>query len=524
MALEKLEAYKMISRGGLDSNENYLELSDNHPGSATALVNFEPGLFGGYRRIEGFQPLEADYADVDDAAAEGKILGIAIYDGKIIAARKQKAGATYNFYAWTSGGDWAPYTTGLTLTSTGIDKIRYATFNFDSDEKVIFVDGVNDPIVFDGTTWSQPTGDQSLPAPKYVTVFENHIFVSGDSTDPHIVAHCAPEDETEWDTAGGAGQIIAGFDVKQIRPFRQELYVFGENDIKKILVESTDFVIKDVTQNIGCLAPDSVVEINGDLLFLSQDGFRTIAATERVGDIEVGNQSKVIQQDIIDLISTADLDTVDAVVIRRKSQVRFFFSDENLEVDKNNGILAALRGGHDIEHSGTSWEWAKLKGIRTSCATSGYIGTEEYVLHGDFNGKVYRQESGNSFDGKNIRAVYTTPYLDFGDVFIRKTIHKIMAFIRPEDETSINVTLQFDWDDRDVINPDTYLLEQSITGSVYGEAVYGTSTYAVRSAPVLVKNVEGSGFSVRITYSSNDMNAPYSIQGTVFEFKANGRK
>ena len=51
MALEKLEAYKMISRGGLDSNENYLELSDNHPGSATALVNFEPGLFGGYRRV-----------------------------------------------------------------------------------------------------------------------------------------------------------------------------------------------------------------------------------------------------------------------------------------------------------------------------------------------------------------------------------------------------------------------------------------------------------------------------------------
>ena len=36
---------------GLNSNENHLELSDKLSGVATRLVNYEPSLYGGYRRI-----------------------------------------------------------------------------------------------------------------------------------------------------------------------------------------------------------------------------------------------------------------------------------------------------------------------------------------------------------------------------------------------------------------------------------------------------------------------------------------
>ena len=45
---DKIESYKLVCAGGLNSNENHLDLSDNEPGSATRLVNYEPSLFGGY--------------------------------------------------------------------------------------------------------------------------------------------------------------------------------------------------------------------------------------------------------------------------------------------------------------------------------------------------------------------------------------------------------------------------------------------------------------------------------------------
>lgn len=530
--MERFQTAPIICEGGLDSNQNYLLLSQRAPGSATTLVNHEPSLFGGYRRIDGFEPLEEDYADVDDTGSEGKILGVAIYNSKIIAARKTKSASTYKFFYWTSGADWTAYATGLTHTATNVDKIRYDTFNFDGDEKVIFVDGINPAVLFDGTTWvdidtadsgadyANAGGAMAVNDPKYVSLFKNHVFIAGSAADPHVIAHSAPLAEYDWTAASGAGQLNAGFEVVQIKPFRDELFVFGETKIKKIVVEGSDFVLKDVTINIGCLAADSVVEINGDLVFLSQDGFRTIAATERNNDVELGVLSKSIQQDVTDLINSADLSQVNAVVIKKKSQVRFFFSDENLTVNQNVGILGGLKAAQD----GVAWEWSRLIGIRTSCTTSGYIANQEYVLHGDYNGKIYRQELGNSFDGANILAVYTMPYLDFGDIYIRKTIHKVTVFLRPEGEVSLSALLQFDWDSDEVLNPSSYLLEDDVTGSLYDVGIYDTAMYAGVTSPVLIKNVEGSGFSTRFTFTSNDMRDSYSIQAVVFEYAVNGRK
>jgi len=518
--MEGLQSYKLICEGGLNSNLNYLELSERTPGAATTLVNFEPSLFGGYRRINGFEPLEATAPEVDPTGAEGRILGISIFIEDIIASRKQQSGNTYKFYQWQSGGAWTAYVTGLTLSTINIDKVRSDTWNFDGTDKIGFVDGVNGVIVFDGTNWTQPTGDQSISTPKYITVFKNTVFVSGDSTHPELVVYSAPNDESDWTAASGAGQINAGFIVKQIIPFRDELYVFGETKIKKIVIDNTDFVLQDVTKNIGLVASDGVEEINGDLLFLSQDGFRTIAGTNRIGDVELGIQSKNIQQDVIDLIKSADLPSVNTVIVRRKSQFRCFFSDEGLDTEKNNGIVGGLKG----EDNGISWEWGRLKGIRTSVATSGYIGTEEFVLHGDFNGKVYRQEEGTSFDGGEITAIYTTPYFDFGESNVRKTIHKVDVFIRAEGDLTLNVAMQFDWNSREVFNPTTYVFEGNVSGTTYGTGVYGTSTYATQVLPVRIKNVEGSGFSNRLTFSTSDMNDSYSIQGIVYEYAVNGRK
>lgn len=223
---------------------------------------------------------------------------------------------------------------------------------------------------------------------------------------------------------------------------------------------------------------------------------------------------------MIDLVTSADLAAVNSVVVRRKSQYRLFFSDENLETVDNVGIIGCIKSANE----GAIWEWSRLKGIRTSVCTSRYIDTEEYVLHGDYNGKVYRQEQGNDFDGATIPAFYVTPYLDFGEVNVRKTLHKIIFFIRPEDEILLNVAIDYDWGDRDVTNPGTYVLEETLTGTTYGTGTYGTSTYATGARPVVIKNVEGSGASTRLIISSDNMNGPHSIQAIVFEFMPNGRK
>ena len=122
---DEIQSYKLICSGGLNSNENHLDLSENFPGEATRLVNYEPSLFGGYRRIEGFSKYDADYGEVTVAGSttgQGKVLGIAIFKNDvtgantIIAARQDASASTYSFYYYTANIGWRKFTLDHSVT------------------------------------------------------------------------------------------------------------------------------------------------------------------------------------------------------------------------------------------------------------------------------------------------------------------------------------------------------------------------------------------------------------------------
>lgn len=543
---DRIESYKLVCSGGLNSNENHLDLSDNRPGSATRLVNYEPSLFGGYRRIEGYSLFDGDYGEVGAGSAEGKVLGIAYYRNEqlgnpyLIAARKDIGTDTYSFWKHVPLVGWQQMSPGFTLNTTDgvrvVKKVRHVQFDFGGGSQIIFVDGVNNATVFDGTNWyslssgntggsSSPGGDQVLDAPSVVDVFENHIFMSGDRTAQSAVAHSAPGDSLDFTVASGAGQISAGSKVIQIKPFRDNLFVFGNNTIKKIAPDiSSGFVIDQVTSNVGCVAPDSVLEIGGDLLFLAPDGLRPVAGTSRIGDVELETVSKAIQGALVDAIATYDMDTLNGVVIRKKSQVRYFFGDDSIGVPSAEGVI----GGLTERDNQISWEFGSLLGIRASCCTSEYIGREEFVLHGDYNGRVYRQEQGNTFAGEDIVAIYATPYLDFGDTEVRKVMRKVNTFIRAEGPLEMNLAIAYDWGDNNTARPSTYTQDSTGGPTVFGgdNITYAGANvlYGGNSKPIMTTSIQGSGFSIRATFVTVGQFDPYSIQGIVFEYSVSGRR
>ena len=563
---DRIDSFKVICSGGLNSNENHLDLSDNKPGAATRLVNYEPSLFGGYRRVEGFELYDADYPEVDDVnnagSAEGKVLGLAIFKDdvsnltKIIAARKDVGATTYSFYYYTPLIGWRPFTLDHSIvrnTTDGVrtvEKLRHVSFNFGTGNRICFVDGVNPAIVYDGQHWEElrstgtggnPAdaghttntggGDQCLDAPALVDVFANHLFLAGDETNRATIAHSAPTNTAspygyyDFTNANAAGQLAAGFDVVQIKPFRDNLFVFGSNGIKKVAADVTSgFVTDQVTANVGCISRDSVLEIGGDLMFLAPDGFRPVAGTARIGDVELETVSKSIQGLLVNTIQNFNMDTINGVVIRSKSQIRYFVGDDTIDTPDSLGII----GGLSDSTGSISWEFGELLGIRASCATSDYIGTEEFVLHGDYDGKVYRQERNTTFNGADIVAVYATPYLDFGETEERKVLRKINTFIRAEGPLEMNLSVAFDWGDYNTARPSTYSQASEGGPTVFGgrnityngaNVVYGGS-----SKPIMTSDIQGSGFSIKATYVTVGDFEPYSIQGIVFEYSTAGRR
>lgn len=552
---DQIQSFKLICSGGLNSNENHLDLSDNSPGAATRLVNYEPSLFGGYRRIEGYDDYDSDYGEVTvdgQTTGQGKILGLAIFKDdatnstKIIAARQDAGGTNYSFYYYTAYIGWRKFTLDhsvtrpMTLNGLTVDKLRHATFNFGTGNHIIFVDGVNPAIVFNGVNWKEiksthtggyhasnntAGGDQALNAPALVDVFENHVFLSGHEATRAVVAHSAPNDGYTWTVSAGAGQVAAGYDVVQIKPFRDDLFVFGTNSIKKINVDaSNNFVLNQVTANVGCVSRDSVLEIGGDLVFLAPDGLRPCASTSRIGDVELETISKPIQATLVDLIANEDMTTLNGVVLRSKSQIRYFIGDGSKAASDSIGII----GGLTDSAGSISWEFGELLGIRASCCESGYVGTTEFVLHGDYDGKVYMQEQGTSFNGSDIVSIYATPYLDFGETEQRKVMRKINTFIRAEGPLEMLLSMTYDWGDGDISTPATYSQTSSGAPTRYGgrNIKYNTTNvlYGGSSKPIMTSDIQGSGFAAQATFVTVGQTEPFSIQGMVFEFTSAGRR
>ncbi len=87
------------------------------------------------------------------------------------------------------------------------------------------------------------------------------------------------------------------------------MFIFGSNNIRKLVGNNiSNFVLESVTDNLGCLATDSVIEIGGDLLFLSQDGLRPVSGTDKIGDVNLETVSKDIQSVFTDVVFDIDLD------------------------------------------------------------------------------------------------------------------------------------------------------------------------------------------------------------------------
>jgi hypothetical protein len=389
-------------------------------------------------------------------------------------------------------------------------------YNF-TDDKVLLVDGVNPAAYYDGTTYTQITHASAPSAPSIGVDFKNHIFLAGDSSEPYNLHFSAPFDEADFAPASGAGVINVGFEIVQLKSFRDELYIFGTNQIKKLAGTSiADFVVATVTSDLGCIAADSVIEIAGDLLFLGPDGLRPVSGTDKIGDVNLETVSKPIQAVISDLIANQDLTEISTVVIRQKSQFRIFF-----ETAETLGVIGGLRQNPN----GIAFEFGQLLGIDATCASSGYIGKTEYVIHGDSDGKVHRQELGTSFDGTDIFSLFQTPYLYFGDTEMRKIFYKVSTFFRSEGTNSIIMSVVYDYEDNQVSNPGNFTLSTAGAAAFYNEALYdATAIYDGNPSPVIDTNFSGSGKSVSFRYVTNDSNASHNIQGLSILFGLGDRR
>ena len=517
---DQLGSFKIFCKGGLNTSRDVLSQGEQSPGSAIKLVNYEPSVAGGYRKINGYSN---DYGTVPGLANQ-PVLGVCVANGMhdgIFACKRPNVGITNYLYKWNEiSSSWDSINVGSPTTTpdmTNVSKIRFTKFNF-SEPSFLMTDGVNPAACYTVTDGYVQIDDVYAPtAPKLSAVFKKHIFLAADPAESQNVYISAPYAPNNFDPAAGASVINIGFPVVAMKPFRDTLYVFGTNNISRITGSNiNDWAVESVTDDLGCLATDSVIEIGGDLLFLSQDGLRPISGTDRIGDVNLETLSKDIQSVFTDVVFDIDLEGLNSVIIRQKSQFRYFFGAAD-----SQGIIGGFR---ETDQGGIKFEYSNLLGISATCADSGYIGQNEYVIHGDSTGKVHRQETGNSFDGLDIFSAYQTPYLHMQDPEQRKIFYNVATYMRSEGDNELILSIVYDYEDFDTLNPINYFLDNTGAAAYYNSASYNsTAIFDGNPSPVQSTNISGSGKSVSFKYVTSDTNASHSIQGIVVTYGTGDR-
>ena len=474
-------------------------------GEALELVNFEPDIEGGYRRINGFAKYNTNVVPQTSASTEEVLLSC-IFNSTIIAARGEKI-----FSAAAGSGSWTERDTGR--TSAGV--YTFERFNFDGNNKLIVADGANAPTVFNTSFAATDVSESSISGSQFLAAFKNHMFYAGKSSTPQTVVFSQPNDEDAFNTGSGAGSIKVDDTITGLKVFRDNLFIFCQDRIFKLSGStSSDFAITPVTRNIGCVNGQTIQEFAGDLIFLAPDGLRTVAGTARIGDVELGTISTPVQSLFNDNVANAS--GFRSIVIPNKTQYRVFFTKSGVAQTVTEGVITSLRGQR--------FEFANLKGVRPTSTDTVTSATETIIIHGGEGGYIYRQESGNDFDGTAINGKYRSPDLTFNDAGIRKHMQRVLVSYKPESSIDADLFLRYDFEDPNAPRPAAYSLDAADIVAIYGTGKYGTATYGGQAEPLLRQSVEGSGFTVALRVEDGGVTAPYSLKGFQLEYQLGARR
>jgi hypothetical protein len=530
------QPFGISCRGGLNTNLNQLEML-RQPGLATKLRNFEVDPDGGYRRINGF----TQFGDTRPNSDED-VLGISVYGDGVIVCSGTDIHFSIDGSTWiqinkssvaNGGDDYTTFTGRTTLARTGQGQCSFALFEgatYDYGELII-ADGANKLYSFrmEGTGalttrtfFAYEITVDGTNGVKYITNHDHHLIAAGVENNLNTVYYSAYNRPDDF-TGTGAGAVVISDQIQGIRGFRTDLIVFAKNSIHKLINinDPNNIRIDPITENVGCLSGYSIQEIGGDLLFLSPDGIRTVAGTARIGDVELSSVSRQIQSIIGDIANSINTFTIDSCVLRSKSQYRLFYTDKTLGSNVSKGIIGTF--------TANGFEWAETLGIQAMGLTTGFdVDGIEKAFHGDKDGYIYNHDTGNAFnpEGVETRIVseYQTPNFDFGDIGTRKTIKYVRISVSPEGECQPTLRMRFDYEDPNIPQPQDYTLDSIPLPAIFGSAAFGTATFGAANDPMFRQPVEGSGNTISFRIRSEDVKAPYAINGLYIDYMPSGRR
>lgn len=488
-------------QGGLNTESPPLSLPT---GSLVYCVNFESGLSGGYKRMQGYQAFDGrSSGTVLAVPGEGPVRGIWFYNDKVQAFRNAVGGATCAMFDSNAGG-WTSRKTGLTANGT----YEFSNYNFTgalADKKMYGVSGVHKGFEWDGVTWKDITTGSVPDKPEHIATHKNHLFYTfGASLQNSGIG--APD---TWTLRSGASDIGIGESIKGLLSYRGDtLVVYGQNKTMMLYGSSNlNWELKTLSSSGGGIAR-SQSEIAGDAFIASENGLVSLASTQNFGDFVTAVVSKQIKR------LFPGKSALFSLVVRNKQQVRVYFDDKSV-------ITATVVDGQN----GKAIEYTRqILDHQFTCGVSAIDSTgTEVIFAGAEDGFVYKLDTGTSFAGNAYTSALRLPFNYLNGISQKKRMRKARLELDAPAAFSFNFGIDFNYG---TTEPANYSSQQATAGgALYGASEYGSAIYGGGMSGLCEVNVQGVGQSVSMLVShTSATDAAWTLNTVILEYSLIGRQ
>lgn len=473
--------------GGLDLVSAPRQLK---PGAALSCINYECPVTGGYRRIEGYTQLGPE------VPGQGPLLGVATFYDRHYAIREDDPGGSATLYrlnedesSWETVGDGGELEAGRHEFDEGN---AYAT---DAGNALYGVGGGKPfELTQDGTL---TTLTDAPSGATLIALHQNHLFLGFTAGS---LQFSGIGDPAAWDAStDGAGEIGVGQRLTgMVKGVGGVLHVLTRDSIQTLRGTSeADFQLEVTVPGAGARSYSAQSLMAP--YFVGERSITTLRAAQEFGDFTPMQPGRVVEP-LFRANGLSDR-VVASSISKRKGQYRVWF-------DNRTGLYMSANGITQVEYPD------QVAVAHASEFASG----EEALLIGDDAGKVYRLDSGTTFNGTDIRSFLTLAYTDLGEPSIRKRFRRAFWDIRSGSEARIWIQPDFDYGDRDTGRPRREPIDYMLGGGLWNVANWGEFNWSVPwlgQAPI---DVTGTGTSVNFALFSEDAGEPHEVLGYDLHF------
>lgn len=364
---------------------------------------------------------------------------------------------------------------------------------------LLMCNGTDAPLQYNGTTvaavtFTDPDTIWSGARPKDICIFKNRVFWVGDTTRKSRIFTPKAGTHNDFTVANGADafdvEVGYGGDVIAMRPIADEMAIIWKQRVTRGLTGSNPFAsttdpfsIGAVSDDVGCVATRSVVNVGKDYYFLAHNGYRTLKTTDKYGNVEVEQPSYLIQ-DFLNQINQTDA-----------------YKAVACYSPKDNAIYLSIPSGSNTQNDKTYVFHVISKAIQPragfNVASAVYYKNDLYI--GDYAGQICKMGYSNTFGGTAQTGFWKSKLIAHDGMMLLKNYRKIVIFAEADGAAQVN--LRYRLLSRGVEK--NYSKVWNVAGgSLWGTMVWGDDWSGSTSAMLEIKNL-GKGQAIGLEFINN---------------------